>query len=141
MEKTYALSDKAALSYKLWPGLITLCGIFLIWAFEATLFSILFAVVVSGFAWWRSGYVPHLITIKSDGNIQFKSFLKEIEIRPEEISTIVENTYYKEVAVLSSKGRIAIPIGMSHIVDFIDTVKQLNPNITVKPGKLIRSLK
>jgi hypothetical protein len=141
MEKTYALSDKAALSYKLWPAVITLCGIFLIWTFEATPFSILFAVIASGFAWWRSGYVPHLITIRSDGIIQFKSFLKEIEIRPEDIRTIVENTYYKEVAVLSSKGRIAIPIGMSHIVDFIDTVKQLNPNITVKPGKLIRSLK
>ena len=85
--------------------------------------------------------MPYLITIRSDGTIQFKSFLKEIDIRPEDIQAIVENTYYREVAVLSSKGRIAIPIGMSHIVDFIDTVKQLNPNITVKSGKLLRSLK
>ena len=141
MEKTYALSDKAALSYKLWPALITLCGIFLIWAFEATPFSIVFALLASGFAWWRSGYVPLLITIRSDGYIQFKSFLKEIEIRPEDIRAIIENTYYREVAVLSGKGRIAIPIGMPNIMDFIDTVKQLNPNISVKLGKLTRSLK
>jgi len=136
MEKTYALSDKAALSYKLWPVLITLCGIFLIWAFEATPFSIVFAVIVSVGVWWRSGYVPHLITIRSDGYIQFKSFLKEIEIRPEDIRAIVENTYYREVAVLCRKGRIAIPIGMPNIMDFIETVKQLNPAVTVKLGKL-----
>jgi len=88
--------------------LITLCGVFLIWAFEATIFSIVFAVLASGFAWWRSGYVPLLITIRSDGHIQFKSFIKEIEIRPEDIRAIVENTYYREVAVLSGKGRIDV---------------------------------
>ncbi len=141
MEKTYALSDNAALRFKLWPALITLCGIFLIWAFEATLFSIVFAVIASGFAWWRSGYVMHVITIRGDDLIQFKSFLKEIEIRPEDIRAIVENTYYREIAVLSGKGRIAIPIGMPNIMDFIDTVKRLNPAITVKLGKLTRSLK
>ena len=136
MEKTYALSDKAALSYKLWPALITLCGIFLIWAFEATPFSIVFAVLGSGFAWWRSGYVPLLITIRSDGYIQFKSFLKEIEIRPEDIRAIVENTYYREIAVLCRSGRIAIPMSMPNILDFIETVKQHNPAITVKLRKL-----
>ncbi|MBW1970994.1 MAG: hypothetical protein JRI82_16145 [Deltaproteobacteria bacterium] len=141
MEKTYALSDKAALRFKLWPALITLCGIFLIWAFEVTPFSIVFAVIATGFAWWRSGYVPHLITIRSNGHIQFKSFLKEIEIRPEDIHAIVENTYYREIAVLCGKGRIAIPFGMPNIMDFIETVQQLNPNIAVKLGKLTRSLK
>jgi len=85
--------------------------------------------------------VPHLITIRSNGHIQFKSFLKEIEIAPKDIHAIVENTYYREVAVLSRKGRIAIPIGMPNIMDFIDTVKHLNPNITVKLGKLTRPLK
>jgi hypothetical protein len=141
MEKTYALSESTALRFKLWPALITLCGIFLIWVFEATPFSIVFAVIVSVGVWWRSGYVPHLITIKSDGRIQFKSFLKEIEIRPEDIHAIIENTYYREIAVLCRKGRIAIPFGMPNILYFIETVQQLNPAITVKLGKLTRSLK
>jgi len=136
MEKTYALSDRTALRFKLWPALITLCSIFLIWAFEATLFSIVFAVIASGFAWWRSGYVPHLITIRSDGYIQFKSFLKEIEIRPEDIRAIIENTYYREIAVLCVKGRIAIPFEMPNIIDFIETLQQLNPAILVKLRKL-----
>ena len=64
-----------------------------------------------------------------------------IEIRPEDIHAIVENTYYREIAVLCGKGRIAIPFGMPNIMDFIETVKQLNPAITVKLGKLTRSLK
>jgi len=126
---------------KLWPVLITLCGIYLIWAFEASLFSIVFAAIASGFAWWRNGYVPHLIKIRSDGQIQFKSFLKEIEIAPGEIHAIIENTYYREIGILYRRGRIAIPFGMPNIMDFIETVKKLNPAITVKLGKLTLSLK
>jgi hypothetical protein len=141
MEKIYALSDRAALRFKLWPALITLSGIFVVWAYEAALFSVAFAVIGSGFAWWRSGYVPHLITIKSDGRIQFKSFLKEIEIAAEDIRAIVENSYYREIAVLCRKGRIAIPLEMANLNDFIETVQQLNPAITIKLGKLTRPLK
>jgi len=138
MEKTYILPDKAAIPLKLWPAVITLCGIFLIWSFEATTFRVFFAAIASGLAWWRSGYVAHSITIGKNGPIQFTSILKEIEIRPEDIHTVVENTYYKEIAILSGKGRIAVPSNMPNIVDFINTLKQLNPDITVKSGKRIR---
>lgn len=85
--------------------------------------------------------MPHLITLRDDGRIQFKSFLKEIEIHAEDIQSIVENTYYREIAVFCPKGRIAVPFCIFDIMNFIDAVRQINPNIVVKLGKLTRSLK
>lgn len=141
MEKTYALSDTAALRFKLWPALITLCGVFLIWALEANTFSIVFAVITSISAWWRCGYVSILITLKNDGHIQFKSLLKKVEIAAEDISAIAENTFHREIVVFYQSERIAIPIGMPNIVDFIETVKRLNPAVNLKLRRLTRSLK
>ena len=71
----------------------------------------------------------------------FKSFLKEIEITAEDISDIVENTFYREITIFYGSGRITIPTGMPNIMNFIETVKQLNPAITVKLRKLARFLK
>ena len=141
MEKTYALSDKAALRFKLWPALITSCGIFLVWIYEATLFSIASAAIASGFARWRSGYVPHLITLRSDGYIRFESFLKRIEITAEDTHAIIENKYYREIAVLCQSARTAIPLEISNLKNFIVTVKGFNPAITVKIDKLDHLLK
>ena len=139
MDKIYSLSERGKQGTKIWPIVITLCGIFLVIAFKASPFSIVFAILLIGLTWWQSGYAPHEIIITSDGIIIFRSNTKEIEVAAADIRSIIENTYYREFAVLHQGGRIAVPGRMPDVMDFIETVKGLNPSVKVKLGKRKKS--
>jgi len=132
MQTSFSLQSKKAFLCKLWPTLITLCGIYIIFTFDASLFSIIFAVVASVIAWWRSGDIPHRITVREDGHLVFEALIKTTEIEAEDVFKIIVNAYYKEYIVLHRKGRIVIPFGMTKIADFIEQVKQLNPKIIIE---------
>ena len=129
MEKTYALTNKQVWDVKLWPILITVCGIFIIWMFEGSVFSIAVAVLASGLSWWFNRNVPFSITFRDDGYIQFKSLSKNMEISVQDIQTIFEDRYHREIKVLHTRGAIAIKMGMPNIYYFIETVRKRNPSI------------
>jgi hypothetical protein len=132
MEKTFALTERQALRIKLWPIGITLCGLFLIGAYEASTFSIVSAALASGFSWWFYSRVPLSITFRDDGNIQFKSLSKTMEISAQNIHTIYEDGFFRDIAVLHSGGRIAVQTGMPNVLDFIETARKHNPSIEVR---------
>jgi len=131
MEKTYALTNKQALDVKLWPILITLCGLFLIWMYEGSAVIIVFAVLASGASWWLNRNVPLSITFRDDGYIQFKSLSKKKVISVQDIHTIFDDSYYREIKVLHTGGAIAIKMRMPNIADFIETVQKYNPAVQV----------
>jgi hypothetical protein len=132
MEKTYSLTNKQIWDVKLWPILITVCGIFIIWMSDGSVFSIVFAVLASGISWWFNRNVPISITFRTDGYIQFKSLSKILEISVQDIHTIFEDSYHREIKVLHNRGAIAIKMGMPNIYDFIETVQKHNPSIKLK---------
>lgn len=139
MEKTYTLSQKDALALKIWPILITVCCIFLIGAFEASPFSIVFAIFGTGLAWWRNGYVPHTIILKNDDRIKFISFLREIVIDINDIHSVAGPNYrYREYQLRHSKGAIIIPKSMPGVEDLIASIKRQNPNTDVDADTFAR---
>ena len=131
MEKTYALTNKQVWDVKLWPILITVCGIFIIWMYEGSVFSIAVAVLASGLSVWFNRNVPFSITFRDDGFIQFKSLSKKMEISVQDIRTIFEDRYHREIKILHTRGAIAIKMGMPKIIDFIETVQVYNPTVQV----------
>ena len=104
LKKTYTISDSSALRYKLWIALIILCGVFLIWAYDASFSSIFIAIVVILCVFWRSGYIVHSITLQENGEIEVTTLLKTIDIFAGDINSIIENSYYREVAVFHRGG-------------------------------------
>lgn len=141
METIFTLPGKQAFLCKLWPALITLCGIYLIWAFDASIFSILIALVATVFAWWRSAYVPHTITLRNDGTLLFESLLKKIEITADDIHAIVENNRYKEYSLRHRNGAIAVSMGMPNVTELIRAIKEKNPTVQVRSATFDRAFK
>lgn len=132
MEKTYALTNKQVMDVKLWPILITVCGLIIILIFEGSIPSIILAVLASGLSWWFNRNVPLSITFRDNGNIRFKSLSKNTEISVQDIHKIYEDSYHREVNVLHKGGEITINMRMPNIADFIETVQNHNRAVEVK---------
>lgn len=129
MEKTYVLTDKQALDVKVWPILMILCGLFIIWICEGTVGSIVLAILASGVSWWLTQKTPLSITFRENGDIEFKFLSKKTEISVQDIRAIIEDNYYKEIKVLHTNGMIVIKREMPNILDFIKTVQKYNPAV------------
>jgi hypothetical protein len=131
MEKVYRLTNKQIFGVQMWPIIMILCSVFIIWSYEGSVGSIVIAILASGVSWWMTGKTPISIIFREGGFILFKFSSKKTGIFVQDILSISEDSYYREIKLYHKDGMIAIKREMPNIIDFIETVQRSNHAIYV----------
>lgn len=89
-------------------------------------------LVLLAWAWWVYLKIPFIITVQNDKSLEFKSFLRVINLAPRDITAIREGFLLPGFfQIRHGTGKLLLTTQMTHIPELIALIKKENPAVKV----------
>jgi hypothetical protein len=93
---------------------------------------LLLALALLARAWWVYLKIPFIITVQDDNTLEFKSFLRVVNLAPQDIVDIREKYLFPGfLQIKHTTGKLVLTTQMTDLPELIVFIKRENPAVQV----------
>ncbi len=93
---------------------------------------LLLALALLARAWWVYLKIPFIITVQDDNTLEFKSFLRVVNLAPQDIVAIREKYLFPGFfQIRHTAGKLVLTTQMTDLPELIVLIKRENPAVQV----------